>query len=264
LAIDKELILRRFGTSFEGYNKYANVQRRICERLAELLGGLCRAKGGQGKNESDIVVESQNFAAQNYPPDVKLAFEIGAGTGFLTELLVRRWPYAEWFVNDLSPEAERFLRPILPITSTLLWGDAESIEFPQNLDLIASASTVQWFSDMPVFVRKAAAALGPGGVLALTSFGPENFREIRAAAATGLDYLALPQLTSLLRAAGLKIIHAEEWTETLGFETPREVLRYIKTLGLNALKHKSYAKGFNETQLTYHPLIVIAQKQESV
>jgi malonyl-CoA O-methyltransferase len=239
LKIDKELILNRFETSFEGYNNHADVQRRICARLDELL-----PKGETYKG-----------------------MELGAGTGFLTTHLVRRWPRAEWFVNDLSPAAERFLAPIFnggernePHSAAnrhFLWGDAEAIPYPAELDLIASASTVQWFEDMPKFIAKAAAALAPEGILALSSFGPENFREMKPA---GLDYLSLDELTALIQHAGLKIIHAEEWSETLRFQNPHAVLRYIKTLGLNALSTKSYTKGFDVAQLTYHPLIIIAKK----
>ncbi len=115
LKIDKELILRRFETSFDGYNKYADVQRRICARLGELVP----------KHE------------------VMRGLELGAGTGFLTEYLLRRWPHAEWLVNDLSTEAKRFLEPLAP-TAKWLWGDAEAIPYPSGLDIIASASTAQW------------------------------------------------------------------------------------------------------------------------
>ncbi len=231
MKIDKELILKRFETSFEGYNQHAGVQRGICARLDEIIG---------------------EYAG----PTCARGLELGAGTGFLTEHLVGRWPRAEWFVNDLSPEAERFLISSAP-SAKWLWGDAESIPYPSELDLIASASTAQWFADMPKFIGKAAKALASEGILALSSFGPENFREMKPA---GLDYFSLNELTSIIASAGLHILYAEEWEETLAFNSPHAVLRYIKTLGLNALSNKSYAKSFSATQLTYHPLIVIARK----
>lgn len=228
LKIDKQLILRRFEASFEGYHEHADVQRQICARLGELLP----------------------------EHEVKRGLELGAGTGFLTAHLVHRWPHAEWFINDLSPDAARFLAPLAP-AARWLWGDAEAIPYPSELDIITSSSTVQWFTDMEKFVKKAAASLAPGGILALSSFGPENFHETKPA---GLDYLSLSELTRLTENAGLKIIHTEEWTETLNFDSPHAVLRYIKTLGLNALSTNSYTKGFSATQLTYHPLIIIAKK----
>ncbi len=226
MDVDKELILRRFGSSFETYDQQADVQRRICGRLAELIPEI----------------------------DVRHGMEIGAGTGFLTRNLIRRWPDAMWTINDLSPAAEQFLVPLTPGT-TFLCGDAERIEYPDNQDIIASASTVQWFSDMPKFVHKSAMALNRNGVLALSSFGPENFREMRP---TGLDYLSLDELTALLQSAGFEIRHSEQYLETLEFDSPHAVLRYIKALGLNALDRKNYTKHFNATQLTYHPLLVVA------
>lgn len=264
MDIDKELILRRFGASFGDYDKRADVQRDICEKLAKQLDEVLLA---DAVNTMQHCIRVAPILRDDYQPKIRKSLEIGAGTGFLTKRMVERWPHAEWFINDLSPESEHFIAPIFycdddsgPPPPTFIWGDAESVEFPASLDLIASASTVQWFADMPAFVAKAAAALNSGGVLALSSFGPENFREIRAAAATGLDYLTLAQLTALIEDSGLRIMHADEWTQTLDFDTPRDVLRYIKTLGLNALSPKNYIKGFDSTRLTYHPLIVIAKK----
>lgn len=246
LEIDKELIIRRFGASFESYDRLADVQRRICERLASLVGG-----------------------------EPRRILEIGAGTGFLTRLLVEKWGSGrfvagdstpasqalndvrqEWFMNDLSPASEGFVRAILP-SAHFICGDAEAIEFPENLDLIASASTMQWFEDAAAFLAKAATALAPQGVLAVSTFGPENFRELRPA---GLEYLSISELTALMERAGLVVEHAEEWTETLSFDEPLLLLKYIKTLGLNALPITTSIRGFNETRLTYHPIVVVVRR----
>ncbi len=223
--MDKQLILRRFGESFEGYDRYADVQRTICGRLAALIPDF----------------------------EVKRALEIGAGTGFLTRLIASRYKNADWFINDLSPEAWRFLKPIVPDAS-FIFGDGETMEFPSELDLIVAASVIQWFDDQTEFIARAAKALTQNGILAVSSFGPENFRELRSSAS--LKYLSINELAA---ATGLEIIHAEEWEQVLQFDTSRDLLKYIKTLGLNALSPKSN-RIITARELTYHPMMIIAKK----
>jgi len=254
---DKELIRERFEASLHTYDELADVQRRICARLAELCG--CGH-------------------------EVRRGLEIGAGTGFLTRCLIEQWPHAKWFVNDLTPAVEPFITPQVADTQIeYLWGDAERLDYPDALDLVASASTVQWFEDMERFAQRISGALAPSGRLLLSTFGPENFREIRATTGEGLNYLSLSELCVLFERTGMRILHAEEYTETLVFATPRDVLRYIKSLGINSIKKTGWNPGrmddFEERYrimfptpdmpdspgndgitLTYHPLLLVAER----
>lgn len=271
MELDKALIERRFAASFAHYDQLADVQRHICARLGERIGMAL-----------DGFVRPIEYAAP------RRIFEIGAGTGFLTRELVGRWPQAQYHINDLSPSARHFVEPLFggrepnsrttgkgieagtnrvtaessgttPQTiPTYLWGDAEAVDYPVDVDLIASASTIQWFADMAGFAKKAAAALASGGVLAVATFGPRNFSEIRAAGGAGLDYLPLDALTVIFAAAGLAIEYADEWTETLTFGSPREVLRYVKSLGLNALTPRS----ITSSEITKSPMVA-SQKSPS-
>lgn len=249
---DKELIHDRFETSFAEYDRMASTQRRIC---GELVAELEKLPLG----------------------DVRSIFEIGAGTGFLTCDLVRLYPGARWYLNDLVEAAGKFLCRYVPAEdSEWLWGDAEAIDYPSGLDLVASSCTIQWFGDMPAFAARAAAATNKGGWIALTTFGPENFREIRATTGEGLDYRTPEQMASIFEAAGYRIQLVRQWEEVLRFEDPSSVLKYIKATGLNSVKkakwgHERFlrfesdykrlfpAEGGGVT-LTFHPMILIGQK----
>lgn len=252
MTTDKELIRKRFEASFATYNELADVQRRICARLSERAGKCCA--GG-----------------------VERAFEIGAGTGFLTRCLVSRWPDAKWYLNDLIPAVEDFIAPqVAGVDVEYIWGDAEKIEYPQGLDLIASTSTAQWFEDKAAFARKAASALDPGGYVVLSLFGPDNFREIKATTGEGLVYHSAAELAAIFEAAGFGMLHTEEYTETLTFETPKDVLKYIKSLGVNSVKKTRWGAGKMEEfesryremfrtpdgclTLTYHPILLIGRR----
>lgn len=259
MATDKELIRERFGANFGRYNRLALVQQKICAELARLVQQyrVC------GCGDSD--------------GGVKRVLEIGAGTGFLTSRLVPLAPVAQWFVNDLVPDAGKYLAKYLTDNDVeYLWGDAEQIEFPAGVDVIASASTVQWFDDMVGFLRKASQATADGGWLVLSTFGSDNFKEIRATTGEGLDYLPLDELKRMTEESGYEIVYACEYIETLCFDTPTDVLHHIKATGVNSIRKTRWNRGqladFDSAyrrqfpaadggvQLTYHPIIILARK----
>ena len=252
MTTDKDLIKERFESSFNTYNELAHVQRRICDRLAENAARLC-------------------------VHDVRRGFEIGAGTGFLTKYLVGQWPRAKWYLNDLIPACEGFIAPqVEGADIEYMWGDAEKLDYPGSLDLIASTSTAQWFEDKDAFARRAAAALNSGGYLVLSMFGPDNFREIKATTGEGLEYYTVGELSAIFEKAGFRILFTDEYTETLSFESPRAALKYIKSLGVNSVKKTSWNSGKMDdfeakyrgmfpsedggVTLTYHPLLLIAER----
>ena len=250
---DIELIKSRFESNFKTYNKLALVQQHICNELSMLVSTLC------GDN-------------------ITQAMEIGAGTGFLTSNLTKLYPNAYWHLNDLTSHSQSFIAEFAEHTShTYIWGDAEEIEFPQKLDLIATSSTVQWFEDIDSFLSKANKANSRGGYIALTTFGRENFKEIESTMGEGLEYLSRLELESLLTKNGYDIVHSSDYTKSLLFDTPLDVLRHIKATGVNSIKRErltksrllefenSYQNLFSiadgRVTLTYHPIIIIGKSR---
>ena len=86
MTTDKQLLKKRFAATFRQYDSLAVVQQEICGQLDEMIGRICPGRIGR-------------------------AMEVGCGTGFLTRYLLRRYPDAEWIVNDLIEESEIYLRP---------------------------------------------------------------------------------------------------------------------------------------------------------
>ena len=192
--------------------------------------------------------------------------------------MLRRYPDAEWIVNDLIEESEIYLRPYASGHYVeYLWGDAELLPLPGELDMIASASAVQWFDNLPLFIDRAVGSLCCGGYFAFTTFGTDNFREIRATTGEGLHYYTSEQLQELLTAAGYGIVETLEYTRHLPFDTPADVLRHIKATGVNSIRKARWGKqqlmdfetAYREhfsmpdgrVALTYHPILVLAQKK---
>lgn len=143
------------------------------------------------------------MTGRNCTRPVDSALEIGSGTGFLTRRMLELYPHALWTINDLVEQSADFLEPYAAGHDVrYLWGDAETIALPDRLDLIASASAVQWFDDLPRFTRKAGNLLETEGYIVLSTFGPENLREIKAVTDEGLDYYTREQLQELFESAG--------------------------------------------------------------
>lgn len=250
---DKKLVKERFQSGFKKYDRLASVQKYVSDELA----GLAKEYAGDFK--------------------ARRILEIGAGTGFLTERLVPVWPDAEWFINDISPETERFAGRFTENTKTeFLIGDAEKTDFPNDIDIIASSSSIQWFDDVESFIHKLPAKLSDGGYLFLSTFGPENFNEIKTVTGKGLEYKSKRQLEAILQQAGFKILHTIEKQEELYFDIPVDVLYHIKSMGFNSVTKEPWSRrhlnSFSEkykklfssnsgaVRLTYHPVLLAARK----
>lgn len=259
---DKSLLQQRFARRLESYASLATVQRSIADRLAEMLvgGGWITAAPRRG-------------------------VEIGAGTGFLTRHLVEHFPDTEWTLNDLVPKSQNYLPKATPHGLAVRFeaGDGEVFPLPENhYGLIASASTLQWFDDLTAFITRAAHGLELHGLLAISTFGPDNFREITATTGYGLEYPTVVSLLEGCRAAKLTVRATQEWHERQLYPSPLEVLRHLRLTGVNAVAaerwthhrlrafEQEYNALFHNTSdtrptekgvtLTFHPIILIAQK----
>ncbi len=251
MEIDKELVGQRFAKHYEDYQVCATVQRSIATTLAASLSRYC--------------------------PDirVKLALEIGMGTGFLSRRLGRLYPDAHWYFNDLVPEAKAWIPQDLAHKEALM-GDAELLELPEGLDMLASASALQWLRDLDAFFLRSFHALKLSGIFAFSSFGPNHMTELRQLTGVGLDYPSMEEMQQKLKDAGFSVIHQAEWTDVLSFETARQVLEHLRLTGVNStaaqtwtprkLLHfcKQYELQFRgedgSLPLSYHPILFIAQK----
>ena len=249
--MDKRIVQRRFEAAFKHYALQAKVQQEVCQHMAAQLAALS--------------------------PRPRQALEVGAGTGLLTRELVRLMPKAHWWLNDLSPKAEGYLEPMLAKTKhAFLWGDAEEVAFPHGLELVASASTVQWFEDLPRFLCKCAAHSLSGALLALSTFGPENFQEVRATTGRGLDYSSAQALAETASSSGYEVLSVSGFQTQLLFDSPAQVLRHIKATGTSGTGYfrwtagrlrefeLKYRRAFSapggKVALTYAPILLLARK----
>lgn len=250
--MDKGLITRRFSRAAASYEKEAAVQRRIAETMTELL--KVHVPAG----------------------DVERLLEIGCGTGIFSRMLYRAFSPSQMLLNDLCPEMANSLKDLLDNHVRFLPGDAEKYTFHGRYNLIASCSTLQWFKDPEAFFAKVHALLPDDGVLAFSTFGKNNLKEIKTVTGQGLPYLSMQELAGLL-SENYEVVHASEEQVKKTFRTPMEILYHLKRTGVTGVAQQpqwtrerlqcfcgEYRRLFDcggLIPLTYHPIYIIARKR---
>lgn len=106
--------------------------------------------------------------------------EIGCGTGFLTEKLVKAYEESEFLVTDISPSMVDFCKSKFQNKKiSYLACDGESICLNTKFDLICSSLTFQWFVHLNGAILHLLNLLNEDGVLAFSFFDRDSFPEWR-------------------------------------------------------------------------------------
>ncbi len=247
--LNKALVCRRFAGSIDSYADNAVVQR---ETAHELVAALIAESGNRFDN----------------------VFEVGCGTGLLTAIIAGELQYQKLTVNDLVPDFRHSIAKIT--TAEFIAGDIESVaELPQPVDLVISNATFQWLTDPDAAFARFAGIMPPRGVLAFSTFGPENLREIAAITGHRLAYHSLVNIRKMLNI-DFEVKTITEQSRSMVFNAPLEVLEHLRQTGVTGLSNKiwtksvlknfinSYIDRYSVTGgvvLTYHPILVIAVKR---
>lgn len=240
-------VQQSFRRGLDTYHSAATHQADIANRLAECLATV----------------------APNALPNV---FEFGVGTGHLTQAIQDRFTVNNLRLNDLVPECAAFA----PSTATFLGGPVQQVPLPNDLDLICSASTVQWLDDLPTTISQLSNHLRTGGWLALSSFGTAQFHELRSLGsnAAAPSYCDAEDWRAILPKT-MKIKHLSQARRVEWFPNAIALLRHLRDTGVNGAASQkwsakdlkafeaSYRDRFGTPQglpLSYDPVWVIAQK----
>lgn len=237
--MNKELIQKRFAKNLDTYNDNAKIQKKMAERLLSFL---------DRKDFNDIL-------------------EIGCGTGFLTQLVNEKFSFKTYTANDIVESCEKYVKEINPKINFIPADIEKAVEnSDKKYDLIISNAVFQWVENLESFIKLLVSKLNDGGVLLFSTFGPENFREVNFVLGKTLPYYSANELQEIIK--GCKSV-VEQEMHVMAFKTPKDILKHIKSTGVNALEMVSWTKtdmqkfenGYNNfcsgiPTLTYHPIYV--------
>ena len=237
--MNKDLIQKRFAKNLDTYNDNAKIQKKMAERLLSFL---------DRKDFNDIL-------------------EIGCGTGFLTQLVNEKFSFKTYTANDIVESCEKYVKEINPKINFIPADIEKAVEnSDKKYDLIISNAVFQWVENLESFIKLLVSKLNDGGVLLFSTFGPENFREVNFVLGKTLPYYSANELQEIIK--DYKNI-VEQEMHVMAFKTPKDILKHIKSTGVNALEMVSWTKsdmqkfenGYNNfcsgiPTLTYHPIYV--------
>ena len=237
--MNKDLIQKRFAKNLDTYNDNAKIQKKMAERLLSFL---------DRKDFDDIL-------------------EIGCGTGFLTQLVNEKFSFKTYTANDIVESCEKYVKEINPKINFIPADIEKAVEnSDKKYDLIISNAVFQWVENLESFIKLLVSKLNEGGILLFSTFGPENFREVNFVLGKTLPYYSANELQEIIK--DYKNI-VEQEMHVMAFKTPKDILKHIKSTGVNALEMVSWTKtdmqkfenGYNNfcsgiPTLTYHPIYV--------
>ena len=244
MQVNPKSVKLHFEKSMDKYDENAIVQRFLAETLASETASC---KTGYSK-----------------------ILELGCGTGMLTRQIRQKLCFDSYTANDLSEKSKKYLDKILK-NYIFIRGNAAKIPMTSTYDLIISNAMFQWFTNLDEILAKYAKILNPDGILAFTTFSPENFPELETITGLSLDYKPENELKEILQK-NYKILKFETFKKVLAFSTPLELLYHLKNTGVNSLGDKKwdfadvknfcrkYLENFENVTLTYVPILVVAQK----
>lgn len=248
---DKSHVAKRFHKAEATYDDNAGVQLRAAVNIIDKV-------------------------AEYITPPVGTMLEVGCGTGRPTRLALERFRPRKAILWDLhiSPQIDELSRLYRGIVTQGCDAEVEIRHLADgSIDLLLSASTVQWFNSLRAFLGQIQRVLSTGGVAAISTYGPDTMREIHAAMGTECRFPSLAAIQRMI-PEGLELTAACEEHLTDLYDSPIDVLRHLSRTGVNGLKPSSdgdAAAGLEllraypvdaqgRAPLTYHPIYLILRK----
>lgn len=153
--LDRRAVRASFEAAAASYDRCAALQDEVRARLLERLE-LCQVAP-------------------------RRILDAGCGTGGALVPLATRFPGAELIALDFAPAMLRQAHARVPRVRVIA---ADSVALPfadGSIDLVFCNLMLQWEDDPRAVLAEFRRVLAPGGLLLLTSFGPDTLHELRSA-----------------------------------------------------------------------------------
>lgn len=216
-VVNKSRVGSRFNMTRTEYETSASIQQTVARTLISRL--------------QEIDYQSRDWDK---------IIEIGSGSGSLTRLYASTINYNSLELWDLSPSPQN----PSPDRAINVTDDAESRLheiLPRSIDLIISASTLQWFNSPAKAIRNIAKALKPGGIAAVSLYTSGTFKSFASHLDVSLNYADPDRLINSLSNDCI-IEHYSTDCHMQQFDTTRQLLQFLKATGVDAAGHSNLSR----------------------
>ncbi len=216
MIVKKESLKRHFSKASRTYDDNASVQLYMGKKLLEYMA-------------------EEKF---------KHVLEIGCGSGIFTSEIIKRYSPDTVNLNDISEAMLNTCKERFSDYKNISYhlGDIEKITLKGSYDLVASNACLQWLSDLRGALNGFIKALVPNGVLAFTSFGNENVREISSITNNGLRYLSYSEIEEIIKTLNEPYSLHEEIIQ-FHYKDALDMLKTLKKTGVTGFSKKTWTRG---------------------
>ena len=247
---DTRQVRRAFSRASSSYTDAAKLQHEIEARLLEALDYYAEGRAADAQVPAVVV-------------------DLGCGPGSGARAMQQRWPKARVLALDLSlsmlqSQADtggglaRTLARLLPGAAAVparVCADARALPLADHtVDLLFSNLCLQWVEDLPAVFAGFRRVLKPGGMLVVSTFGPDTLFELRSAFATAdaaaphvSPFASIAQFGDALIGAGFRnpVLDRDELVTT--YDDLPALMRELRAIGatnaLDARRHTLTGKA---------------------
>lgn len=213
IFLEQRRVRRSFDRAAARYDSAAGLQRRAAERLLAHVGA--------------------------YDIDPITILDAGCGTGYGARLLAMQYPKASLYCLDIAAAMLTHARNDAPrdmAPKAYICADAAHLPLLDgSIDLLYSNAMLQWCNDLPATLAGFQRVLASGGLLALSTFGPQTLAELRTAFDDRYTHVSrFPDpmvIEGALASAGFEAISIERRTTVLRYPDVAGLMRSLKTIG---------------------------------
>jgi len=184
-----------------------------------------------------------NFISSQDFQNIKKILDIGVGTGFVIEFLLKKYPNAFYHLNDISEKMLKIASSKFQNSNfSLIYDYIEKVELENDYNLIISNFSLQWIQDLKNFLKKIIENKKTK-YFAFTTLVDNNFQEIKNIfqkyEIETLNYLSSKELNDFLKLQNIVNFSSYKKTYNLHFENFVEYAKYIKNIGANFIQNGS-------------------------